>query len=178
MSTSPWKNFTREDWDNVLYCDDCGLPLLMDEDTNKTFCVYCTWMGDQEVIENGLRTEIDRLRKVVAQAKEKGAYAMIPEGPPTKDTEVIRVNGVTFVNAEKHGRLVDDLYKRINDLEWKKLSKEVPPIMVYVETLTGYGAVQGNMLMADKQSWAFGDDVLYWRHIQLPDGWKQDAKKD
>ena len=47
---APWKDWTKDDWDNAEYCPDCGLPLIpveTGEGVGVTQCVYCTWRSDE-----------------------------------------------------------------------------------------------------------------------------------
>jgi hypothetical protein len=54
-----WKTWTMEQWQNAVYCEDCGLPMLEVEDSQNRghyLCPYCTWTSDEIDIlkaENG-----------------------------------------------------------------------------------------------------------------------------
>ena len=45
-----WKTWTMEQWQNAVYCEDCGLPMLEVEDSQNRghyLCPYCTWTSDE-----------------------------------------------------------------------------------------------------------------------------------
>jgi hypothetical protein len=45
-----WRNWTMEQWQNAVYCEDCGLPMLEVEDGQNHgyyLCPYCTWTSDE-----------------------------------------------------------------------------------------------------------------------------------
>lgn len=71
QNNTPWKDWTGEDWENAVYCDDCGLPLLSipsedDGSTGYHICVYCTWKSDEAEIA---QQEINKIKKSLKTLK-------------------------------------------------------------------------------------------------------------
>lgn len=76
-----WKDWTREDWDNAIFCDTCGLPLLqLEPEEGKEFgeylCVACEWEADLHVLQNELKiklVEVEDKRQQVEVLMEKAS---------------------------------------------------------------------------------------------------------
>ena len=74
-----WKEWTREQWDNAVYCPDCGLPMMeilddYDPNIGHYQCIYCTWIEDEKIIqkqkEHELRTALRSLLIYVDYEKD------------------------------------------------------------------------------------------------------------
>jgi hypothetical protein len=72
MSEKTWKGWTKDQWDNAVYCETCGLPMLEVSDDEKGThghyeCPYCTWMEDHQMIENDIRTRAERAEALLKE---------------------------------------------------------------------------------------------------------------
>lgn len=66
-----WKDWTAEDWANAVYCETCGLPLIMlepnEEGIGLMVCPYCEWVEDDHKL---LSAQIAELKKKFTRCKE------------------------------------------------------------------------------------------------------------
>jgi hypothetical protein len=55
-----WKSWGVYDLEHCTRCEDCGLPLILNEDGTKQ-CVYCTWVSDERDVMRGQLISLVRI---------------------------------------------------------------------------------------------------------------------
>jgi hypothetical protein len=66
-----------------------------------------------------------------------------------------------------------DKVKRLEAAQtWIK--DQLPPMMVVVEVLTADGDIRSDLLNEDGRTWLSGNDIAYWRHVEIPGDWREE----
>jgi len=103
-----WKNWTDEDWRNAVFCEDCGLPMLMTDPNEEGIggyqCPYCFWLDDQLTIEKSLTAQVERLTKAMDEIATFDWFKEKWEGTRIISGEDYERKYYDFIEIARHAR--------------------------------------------------------------------------
>lgn len=98
-----WRDFSKTDWENAHYCQECGLPTIKDKEGNY-YCVHCT--------------EVDKWRKYVKRLEDEKLHQV-----EEYKTEIKNLK--EEISTIKKEQLNLNLISNIRE-EWKNPNLESP----------------------------------------------------
>ena len=69
-----WHDFSKTDWANARYCQECGLPLVKDSN-NKYYCLHCNeiekWRKYSAKLNSDRLHQVEKLESIINKLKDQ-----------------------------------------------------------------------------------------------------------
>lgn len=137
-----WHDFTKTDWENAHYCEECGLPTLKDNN-GKYYCLHCAEINKWRKYATRIETEklhavedykkrIESLQEEIKTIKEQQKERELRRGVVVKEEWLIPkisnlINGRTYLvkvlNWHDQEEVYIDTY--MGDGQWLNTKQDV-----------------------------------------------------